>query len=113
MMIAPRVQNLVVGGSPAQKEAQRMVSEKVLASLEAATTVAAGGSPQKVLRRYRTIMRANTQRLYRDALDALILKLWVGVSFPGSGQRKVSCSTGTHHRVEHLRVDFDPARRLQ
>jgi hypothetical protein len=47
----------------ANLEAQRMVSEKVLASVEAATTVAAGGSPQKVLRRYRTIMRANTKRL--------------------------------------------------
>ena len=46
-VIVLRVQKMAMGGSPAQKEAQRMVSEKVLASVEAATTVAAGGSPQK------------------------------------------------------------------
>jgi hypothetical protein len=62
-VIALRLHKLAMGGSPAREEAQRMVSEKVLASVEAATTVAAGGSPQKVLRRYRTIMRANTKRL--------------------------------------------------
>ena len=64
-VITLRIQKLAMGGSPAQKEAQRMVSEKVLASVEAASTVAAGGSPQKVLRRYRTIMRANTKRLLK------------------------------------------------
>lgn len=62
-VIALRIQKIGRGGSPARQEAKRMVSEKVLASVEAATTVAAGGSPQKVLRRYRTIMRANTKRL--------------------------------------------------
>ena len=64
-VIVLRVQKMAMGGSPAQKEAQRMVSEKVLASVEAANTAAAGGSPQKVLRRYRTIMRANTKRLLK------------------------------------------------
>ena len=64
-VIVLRIQKMALGGSPAQKEAQRMVSEKVVASVEAATTVAAGGSPQKVLRRYRTIMRANTKRLLK------------------------------------------------
>ena len=64
-VIVLRIQKMAKGGSPAQKEAQRMVSEKVLASVEAATTAAAGGSPQKVLRRYRTIMRANTKRLLK------------------------------------------------
>ncbi|MEO6608028.1 MAG: hypothetical protein ABIN69_06125 [Aestuariivirga sp.] len=62
-VIALRVYKLALGGSSAQKEAERMVSEKMLASVEAATTVAAGGSPQKILRRYRTIMRANAKRL--------------------------------------------------
>ena len=62
-VISLRLHKLAKGGSPAHVEAQRMISEKVLASVEAATTVAAGGSPQKVLRRYRTIMRANTKRL--------------------------------------------------
>ena len=64
-VIGLRIQKMARGGSPAQKETQRMVSEKVFASVEAAATVAAGGSPQKVLRRYRTIMQANTQRLFK------------------------------------------------
>ncbi len=62
-VIALRVHKLALGGPLAQEEAQRMVSEKVSASVEAATTVVTGGSPQKVLRRYRTIMRANAKRL--------------------------------------------------
>ncbi len=62
-VIALRLTKLAKGGPKAQKEAHRMVSEKVLASIEAATTLACGGSPEKVLRRYLTIMRANTKRL--------------------------------------------------
>ena len=65
LVIALRMQKMAMGGSSAEKEAQRMVSEKVLASAEASATVAAGGSPQKVLRRYRTIMRANSKRLLK------------------------------------------------
>jgi hypothetical protein len=42
-----------------------MVTEKIAASAEAAATLATGGTPQAVLRRYRTIMRANTKRLSR------------------------------------------------
>lgn len=44
-----------------------MMTEKAHASLEAATTLMTGGSPEKVLRRYRTIMRANKKRLIRAA----------------------------------------------
>ena len=62
-VIALRIQKMAMGGLSAQKEVQLMVSEKVKASMEAATTVASGGSPQKVLRRYRTIIKANTKRL--------------------------------------------------
>lgn len=65
LVIALRMQKMAMGGSSAEKEAQRMVSEKVLALAEASATVAAGGSPQKVLRRYRTIMRANSKRLLK------------------------------------------------
>ena len=65
LVIALRVQKMALGGSPAEKEAQLMVSEKVLALAEATATVASGGSPQKVLRRYRTIMRANSKRLLK------------------------------------------------
>jgi len=58
-----RMQKLAKGGKKAEREAQKMVSEKMLASIEAATTLATGGTPQKVLRRYRTLMRANGKRL--------------------------------------------------
>jgi len=62
-VIALRLTKLAKGVRAAQKEAHKMVSEKILASIEAATTLACGGAPEKVLRRYRTIMRANTKRL--------------------------------------------------
>ncbi|MEO7567196.1 MAG: hypothetical protein ABIS49_11165 [Aestuariivirga sp.] len=62
-VIALRIRKMAMGDFSAQKEAQLMVSEKVKASVEAATTGATGGSPQMVLRRYRTIMRANAKRL--------------------------------------------------
>jgi|HubBroStandDraft_2_1064218.scaffolds.fasta_scaffold15667_4 hypothetical protein len=62
-VIALRVMKFAEGGRPAQKEAQKMVNEKVLASVEAAATLAGGGSPEKVVSRYRTIMRNNVKRL--------------------------------------------------
>jgi hypothetical protein len=58
-VIALRLMKLSRGGPGAVQETRTMVSEKMIASLEAAATVAGGGSPEKVLRRYRTIMRAN------------------------------------------------------
>jgi hypothetical protein len=62
-VIALRVMKLAQGGPAAQKEAHKMVSEKLIASVEAATTLARGGSVESVLQRYRTIMRANSKRL--------------------------------------------------
>jgi len=62
-VIALRLMKLARGGPAAQKEAHKMVSEKMLASVEAATALAGGASPNTVLRRYRTIMRANRKRL--------------------------------------------------
>jgi hypothetical protein len=64
-VIALRLMKLAAGGPAADAEAHKMVAEKLAASAEAASTLATGGSPQKVLRRYRTIMRANEQRLTR------------------------------------------------
>jgi hypothetical protein len=46
-------------------ENQLMLTEKVLALAEAATTVATGGSPHKVARDYRKKVRANSRRLRR------------------------------------------------
>ena len=62
-VIGLRLVKLAKGGPSAEREACRMVSEKVLANAEAAATLATGGSAEKVLRRYRTIMRANNKRL--------------------------------------------------
>jgi hypothetical protein len=64
-VIALRLMKLAAGGPAADQEARRMVTEKIAASAEAAATLATGGSPQAVLHRYRTIMRANQRRLSR------------------------------------------------
>ena len=62
-VIALRMMKLAQGGPAAQQEAQKMVSEKIMASTEAAMALASGSSPESVLTRYRTIMRANEKRL--------------------------------------------------
>jgi hypothetical protein len=62
-VIALRLLKLGAGGPKAHAEATKMVTEKMAASAQAATTLLAGGSAQTVLRRYRTIMRANERRL--------------------------------------------------
>jgi hypothetical protein len=65
-VITLRMMKLAKGGPEAQKEAHKMVKEKLVASMEAASTFASGGSPGTVVRRYRTIMRANARRLTRS-----------------------------------------------
>jgi hypothetical protein len=61
-VIGLRLSQIAMGqGTPA--EAQLMVTEKVLAFLEAAATVTSGGSAHKVVRGYRKKVRANTRRL--------------------------------------------------
>jgi hypothetical protein len=64
-VIALRLMTLAAGGPAANREAHRMVAEKIAASTEAAAMLATGGSPKAVLRRTRTIMRANEKRLSR------------------------------------------------
>ncbi|MDN3574856.1 hypothetical protein [Methylobacterium longum] len=63
MVIGQRIAMLMVGGPKARAEAQRMVTEKVLAAGSAAMTLAKGGGPHKVVRSYRTKVRANHRRL--------------------------------------------------
>ena len=65
-VIALRLMTLAAGGPGANREARRMVTEKIAASADAAATLATGGTPQAVLRRTRTIMRANKKRLLRQ-----------------------------------------------
>ncbi len=63
-VIGLRLSQIVLGrGSIAEN--QLMVTEKVSALAEAATTVATGGSPQKVVKGYRKKVQANTRRLKR------------------------------------------------
>ena len=62
-VIALRLMKLAQGGPAAQLEAQKMVSEKIMASTEAAMALASGRSPESVVRRYRTIIRTNEKRL--------------------------------------------------
>jgi hypothetical protein len=62
-VIALRLIKLSQGGPKANREATRMVSEKVAASAEAFTTLAMGGSLDTVTSHYRTLMRANRKRL--------------------------------------------------
>ena len=64
-VMALRLMKLARGGTPSQLEAQRMLTEKGFALAEAASTLAVGGSMAKVVRRYRSHVRANKRRLTR------------------------------------------------
>ncbi|WP_019904195.1 hypothetical protein [Methylobacterium sp. 77] len=62
-VIGLRLAKLSLGGPAAQAEAQRMVSEKIMAANEAAMLMATGSSTQHVLTGYRRKVRANARRL--------------------------------------------------
>jgi hypothetical protein len=62
-IIATRLARLSRGGPAAMAEAERMVSEKIFALGEAATTLATGGSPHDVVQGYRRHVQANADRL--------------------------------------------------
>ena len=64
-MIALRTTNAWIGRDTDCREARLMVSEKMLAFAEAATTMAMGGSAHMVVKAYRRKVRANTRRLKR------------------------------------------------
>ncbi len=64
-VIGLRLTKLAAGGAAAQAEAQRMVSEKILAAGEAAMQIASGASTGAVVAGYRRKVRANHQRLSR------------------------------------------------
>jgi hypothetical protein len=65
VVMSLRAMRLSRGGALAQAEATRMVTEKSAALVDAAMTVATGGSAEKVVRGYRTRVRANKRRLTR------------------------------------------------
>jgi hypothetical protein len=63
-VIGLRLAQIALGqGTPA--ETQLMVTEKMLAFVEAATTIATGGSPDKVIEGYSRHVQANVRRLGR------------------------------------------------
>jgi hypothetical protein len=53
-------------GQGSSAEAHLMVTEKMLALMDAATTIAAGGSAHKVVHDYRRQVQANAARLRRS-----------------------------------------------
>ncbi|KQO53487.1 MULTISPECIES: hypothetical protein [unclassified Methylobacterium] len=65
-VIGLRLAKLSLGGPAAQIEAQRMVSEKIMAAGEAALLMATGGSTQSMVTGYRRKVRANARRLSQD-----------------------------------------------
>jgi hypothetical protein len=61
-----RLTKIASGGVHAEREARRMVAEKSIAFADAAASLAAGASMDKVVRHYRNIVRANKRRLTRS-----------------------------------------------
>ena len=66
-VIGLRLMMLGTGGAAAQAEAHRMVAEKSRAFVEAATTLASGGTAHTVVAGYRKHVRANARRLRRQS----------------------------------------------
>ena len=64
-VIGLRLVKLATGGTAAQTEAHRMVSEKLFAAGEAALLMATGGTAGHVISGYRRKVRANHRRLTR------------------------------------------------
>ncbi|TXM70925.1 hypothetical protein FV226_16370 [Methylobacterium sp. WL12] len=62
-VIGMRLIKIAAGGAVGRAEAQRMVTEKVVAAGEAALMVASGASTAKVIAGYRRKVRANARRL--------------------------------------------------
>ena len=62
-VIELRLVRIAWGGAEAQAEMVSMVGEKVVAAMEAANTLLAGGSHDEVVARSRELVAANTRRL--------------------------------------------------
>jgi hypothetical protein len=58
-----RLLRLGAGGPGATREAQRMVSEKLLAASHATAALMTGASPDHIVKAYRRKVRANARRL--------------------------------------------------
>jgi hypothetical protein len=62
-VIELRLVRIAWGGAEGQAEMMSMVGEKVVAAMEAANTLMAGGSHGDVIARYRELVADNTHRL--------------------------------------------------
>jgi hypothetical protein len=62
-VIALRMMKLMRGGKRARREAERMVSEKIAAAVEASAKLMAGASGDAIVHRYRRKVAANAKRL--------------------------------------------------
>lgn len=62
-VIELRLVRIAWGGAEAQAEMMSMVGEKVVAAMEAANTLLAGGTHGQVVARYRELVAANARRL--------------------------------------------------
>ncbi|WP_439369775.1 hypothetical protein ACRQ5Q_12325 [Bradyrhizobium sp. PMVTL-01] len=65
-VIGLRITKLMRGGKAAQREAQRMVTEKMFAAAKAGTSLMAGASADKIVAQYRRKVAANAKRLSRE-----------------------------------------------
>jgi hypothetical protein len=64
-VIGLRMAKLMRGGKAAQREAQLMVGEKILAAAKAGKSLMAGASADKIVAQYRRKVAANAKRLSR------------------------------------------------
>jgi hypothetical protein len=64
-VVGLRLMKISAGGAAAHTEAIRMMTEKMVAGTEALGAVASGGSGQRIVRRYRSRVKANKRRLTR------------------------------------------------
>jgi hypothetical protein len=62
-VIALRMAKLMLGGKPARREAELMVSEKLHAGFEAGASLMAGASAAQIVQRYRKHVARNAKRL--------------------------------------------------
>jgi hypothetical protein len=62
-VVALRTMKLMRGGKRARREAERMVSEKIAAAMEATASLMAGASGDDIVDRYRRHVAANAKRL--------------------------------------------------
>jgi hypothetical protein len=64
-VVALRMMKLMRGGKRARHEAERMVSEKIAAAMEATASLMAGASSDEIVHRYQRHVAANAKRLGR------------------------------------------------